>query len=235
MDRFLKFLSVLVIIFAVHPAEAAKPLTVVELFTSQGCSSCPPADAYLGDLAKDADVLALSFHVDYWDNLGWPDPFSSAENTQRQRQYAHQMALRYVYTPQMVIQGSLQATGSDRRAIARKIKQAQKLPRVPVNLDVNDKTLKVTLGSSDKPVDADVYMVIYDKEHVTHIKRGENRGKTMTNSNVVRLVKRIGSWNGDAVSLSSSFGNSSSNNGCAILVQARATGAILGATSMALN
>lgn len=216
-------------------AQEARPLTVVELFTSQGCSSCPPADKFLGDLALTGDsddVLALSFHVDYWDNLGWPDPYSSADNTERQRDYASRMNLRYVYTPQMVVQGSLQATGSDRNAIKRHIAKARNLPRIALNVDRQGNSLAVLLPDSTQPMNADVFMVVFDKEHTTDVKRGENRGKTITNRNVVRSLKRIGSWRGEAARISSALGGS--GDACAIIVQSRDTGAILGAAKIVL-
>ncbi|NQU58687.1 MAG: DUF1223 domain-containing protein [Rhodospirillales bacterium] len=213
-----------------------KPLTVVELFTSQGCSSCPPADAYLGELAgldESAGVLALSFHVDYWDNLGWKDPYSSADNTRRQRTYASYMDLRYVYTPQMVVQGTSQATGSDRRTIAEQIKAARKLPAIDVKLKRSGQSVQVMLAKAARQTNANVFMVIYDKEHVTRIKRGENSGKTITNRNVVRAVTNIGSWTGEAVNLSSPLGDS--GDACAVIIQSRATGAILGAATITIN
>ncbi|MBL6931381.1 MAG: DUF1223 domain-containing protein [Rhodospirillales bacterium] len=217
-------------------AGESPPLTVVELFTSQGCSSCPPADTYLGDLAKSGEgenVLALSYHVDYWDNLGWKDPYSSADNSNRQRAYAHHMDLRYVYTPQMVVQGALQATGSDRRTVASQIKEARKLPRIYVELVRNGNDLQIALADTGNAMKADVYMVVFDNEHVTKVKKGENRGKTITNRNVVRALKHIGTWQGEAVSISSPLDES--GDACAVIVQSRTSGAILGAASVALN
>src|SRR5277367_5521376 len=105
---------------SVAQAGETRPV-VVELFTSQGCNSCPPADAYLGELAKRPDVLALSLHVDYWDYIGWRDPFAQHAFTLRQRDYSHALSERYVYTPQMVINGQLQGVGSQRGDIERLI------------------------------------------------------------------------------------------------------------------
>lgn len=217
-------------------AGAGKPLTVVELFTSQGCSSCPPADAYLGDLAgleESRHILALSYHVDYWDNLGWKDPYSSPDNTRRQRAYASYMDLRYVYTPQMVIQGKFQGTGSDRQSIDAKIISARKLPVLDVRLKRKPDSLQVILGKAEEQVNASIFMVLYDNEHVTNIKRGENAGKTITNRNVVRAVKNIGSWTGEALNLSLPLGQGGDN--CAVIIQSRATGKILGAASISIN
>ncbi len=237
-SKYFVALSFFAAFFFSHTVDRAlagnsRPLTVVELFTSQGCSSCPPADAHLGELTEEEDLLALSFHVDYWDNLGWKDPYSSADNTRRQRTYAHFMDLRYVYTPQMVIQGTLQATGSDRETIQDQIGDARKLPRIDVELTRNDKALQITLGKISPPVKADVFMVVFDKEHTTKVKRGENRGETITNRNVVRTLKRIGSWRGNAANLSTTLDEN--GDACAVIVQSRDSGTILGAATMALN
>src|SRR5512144_1822690 len=122
----------------VVPAKTLAPAEgpwAIELFTSQGCSSCPPADAFLGELAKRPDVLALSEHVDYWDYLGWKDPFASSENTQRQRAYSRRLGSGYVYTPQMVVQGTGQIAGTDRHGVLELVARARDLQFVPV--DVN--------------------------------------------------------------------------------------------------
>tara|TARA_B100001964_G_scaffold67815_1_gene77074 strand:+ start:493 stop:1218 length:726 start_codon:yes stop_codon:yes gene_type:complete len=237
-SKYFVALSFFAAFFFSHTVDRAlagnsRPLTVVELFTSQGCSSCPPADAHLGELTEEEDLLALSFHVDYWDNLGWKDPYSSADNTRRQRTYARFMDLRYVYTPQMVIQGTLQATGSDRETIQDQIGDARKLPRIDVELTRNDKALQITLGKISPPVKADVFMVVFDKEHTTKVKRGENRGETITNRNVVRTLERIGSWRGNAANLSATLDEN--GDACAVIVQSRDSGTILGAATVALN
>ncbi|HEV8025928.1 MAG TPA: DUF1223 domain-containing protein, partial [Stellaceae bacterium] len=104
-----------------HAGEGRSAPVVVELFTSQGCSTCPPADAYLGELASRPGVIALAFHVDYWNYIGWTDPFASKAATDRQRSYAKQLGLRYVYTPQMVINGTMEGVGSGREAITQLI------------------------------------------------------------------------------------------------------------------
>ena len=126
-------------------AAADRPV-VVELFTSQGCSSCPPADVLLGELAKREDVLALAFHVDYWDRLGWKDPFSSAMATARQRAYGHKLGLRTVYTPQIVVDGTAEMVGSDRRAVARAIAAARAKQTVDVKLAREAGELVVQVG-----------------------------------------------------------------------------------------
>ena len=233
---FTFFAAIVFIVSFDAVAGTPRPLTVVELFTSQGCSSCPPADAHLGELTRldeNERVLALSYHVDYWNNLGWPDPYSSAENTRRQRAYARHMELRYVYTPQMVVQGTLQATGSDRRAIQRHVEATRKLPRIAVGLLRDGATLKVSIAASQTPMQADIIMVVFDREHVTKVRRGENSGKTISNYNVVRSMTRIAGWNGQSATLSAPIGDN--GDACAVLVQSKQSGKILGAASIALN
>src|SRR5204863_9059983 len=125
----------LCLVLAVAPVRADERPIVVELFTSEGCSSCPPADALLAELARRSDVLALSFHVDYWDRLGWKDPFSSRAATDRQNRYATLLALPTVYTPQIVVDGKWEAVGSDRADVERALELARRdHPEVPVTL-----------------------------------------------------------------------------------------------------
>ena len=147
-----KFLFIGVLLSFTPFAEAAQRLIVVELFTSQGCSSCPPADRLLGDLAERPELLALSEHIDYWDYLGWHDPFALADNTRRQRKYARRLGQGYVYTPQFVVHGIMQNSGKDRLGLLHLINEAQKQP-VPVSVEIDEHqgaTTRLTLmmGSS---------------------------------------------------------------------------------------
>ncbi|MBT3238799.1 MAG: DUF1223 domain-containing protein [Rhodospirillaceae bacterium] len=232
-------LAVAMMLFASGPAFSVDaPLTVVELFTSQGCSSCPPADKYLSELAATREsngVLALSFHVDYWDYLGWKDPYSSSRNTQRQRDYARKMDLRYVYTPQMVIQGAHQTTGSNRVAVASQIAKARRMIRVPIELKRSGQTLSITLPDATGTPEADIFIVVYDNTHTTAVKRGENRGETITNRNVVRSITNIGQWRGESSTLTASVPDKNDGDACAVIIQTKNRGAILGAATMALN
>lgn len=175
-------------------AEAA-PVTVVELFTSQGCSSCPPADSFLAELADRPGVLALSFHVDYWDYIGWKDPYSSQENTRRQREYARRFDLSYVYTPQIVVGGSLQTAGSNRAIVLDALRQRRSAPPVPVPDLKRDASGGLVIGLPALE-GGDLWLIAYDREHVTAVQRGENRGATIRNRNVVRKIVGLGSWDG---------------------------------------
>ncbi|MEE8352332.1 MAG: DUF1223 domain-containing protein [Rhodospirillales bacterium] len=213
-----------------------KSLTVVELFTSQGCSSCPPADAFLGDLSKRDDLLALSIHVDYWDYIGWKDPFASPENTKRQRRYARTLGMRYVYTPQMVVQGASHVTGSERVKVEALIKKAARTPRVPISIsrDKNNINIKVSGGAIGEK--ATVWLAVFDKKHDTAIKRGENGGRTLSHYNIVRGMSRIGTWTGRAITIPTDVADMKSRgrDGCAVILQSLSTGRILGAAKIAL-
>jgi len=235
----------LVLLFALAAAPfslaaADRPLTVVELFTSQGCSSCPPADAFLGELAMRDHVLALSFHVDYWDYIGWKDPFASADNTRRQRDYSRKLGLRYVYTPQMVIQGAAHATGSDRSAVLDRIEKNRAVARIPVDLRQGDDG-GVRLFIADAPEgvaaeEAAVWLVVFDRELLTPVKRGENKGRKLRNYNVVRRLSRIATWRGKALDMAVTVPDMVPGGGraCAVLVQSEETGRILGAAALGL-
>jgi len=225
--------------------QAQDRLTVVELFTSQGCSSCPPADAFLGELTKRADLLPLSLHVDYWDYIGWKDPFADARHTSRQRAYAERFGLRYVYTPQMVIHGNAQATGSDRRQVLSSIEATRSLPHIPVKLQPGsgNGVILVTIEGGGEaapaPQAADVLLVIIDSEHKTAVKRGENRGRTLSNVNVVRSMTKVAEWTGGKMEFAANIPETPKFQGAgdavAVFLQSAATGRILGAAKLSLN
>ena len=223
---------------AVLPAAAEAPLTVVELFTSQGCSSCPPANALIGELADRGDVLALSHHVDYWDYLGWRDTLARPSGTERQRAYARSLGLRYVYTPQVVIQGAYHAPGSDRREVLDRIARARPEAPVPVTIArTGDDAMAISIGAGSRAEDAAVWLALFDEERATPIAGGENAGRMLRTFNVVRSFTRIGSWNGEAVSISlpppsAAFGEA---DGCAVIVQAGGSGRVLGAARLILG
>jgi len=180
-------------------AAQAGPLTVVELFTSQGCSSCPPANANLATLAQRPDVLALSFGVTYWDDLGWKDTFASKAYTTRQWDYAHGLRHSQVWTPQVVINGRVDVVGTTLAEIDRAARKAQPLAGPAVSLTPDT----VAIAAGARPArPAQVWLVRYDPDIVqVPIKRGENSGKTLPHRNVVRELTRLGAFDGHAVSL----------------------------------
>ena len=164
---FALFLS-LGLAVTIGPARASERPIVVELFTSEGCSSCPPADALLAELASRPDVLALSFHVDYWDRLGWKDPYSSREATARQNRYATLLDLATVYTPQIVVDGKWQAVGSDRADVEHALDLARRsLKEIPVTLALGHGQAQITLGPGGDGVSASVLLIGFDRRHVT--------------------------------------------------------------------
>jgi hypothetical protein len=204
-------------------AQAAAPI-VVELFTSEGCSSCPPADALLRVLKHQRpDLLVLDFHVDYWNSLGWRDPFSSAEATARQQAYASALGSE-VYTPQLVVGGTQQMVGSDRDAVASALASAM-APSVTVNLVKTEGTVSVDVGAGSGM--ATLWLVGFDDQHTTNVGRGENSGRTLTEVNIVRSIAAVGNWNGAALHLTLAAPRGEHG---AILLQG-ADGKILGAAA----
>ncbi|GAB6052716.1 DUF1223 domain-containing protein [Magnetospira thiophila] len=181
-------------------AEASEPTpVVVELFTSQGCSSCPPADAFIGELADEKAVLPLSFHVDYWDYIGWKDPFADPDHGRRQKAYAQQFNQRSVYTPQVVVQGLYEAVGSNRRSVRQLIQRAsEETSPIAILMQPQDDGLHIRLPETHPGLQADLLLVLFDRQHVTQVRRGENRGETLTNRNVVRATLALGTWDGMA-------------------------------------
>lgn len=175
---------------------------MVELFTAQGCASCPPADEMINQLARSRkDLLPLAFHVDYWDRLGWKDPFSSPEATERQRVYTMRSTDPTLFTPEMIIDGAQAVVGSDPEAIEKAIDtaldEAVTLATVSVKAAAGEIVVAVGPGTGH----ADIVLVGYDRSHVTPVGRGENTGRTLTESNIVRSVQSIGEWTGAALSI----------------------------------
>lgn len=206
----------------------ATPLTVVELFQSQGCSSCPPAEANLNALAGRPDILALSFGVTYWDDLGWKDTFAASAYTDRQYDYAHYNHRSGVYTPQVIIDGQTDLVGSDPAQLDKVIARAHL--QGPV-LGWSKGQLQVGTGKVTTP--ADVWLVRYDPRTLdVAISAGENRGRTLPHRNVVRELVHLGRWNGTARSFpipAPAFKGLST----AALVQLPSGGAILSASRAA--
>jgi hypothetical protein len=181
-------------------ARAAEPRALLELFTSQGCSSCPAADKLLGELAGDPSLIALSLPIDYWDYLGWKDTLASPGDSARQRAYAHVRGDRQVYTPQMVINGATHALGSDRPAIERAMVQTGQKSgamTLPVLLSKGAGGLKVQVDSAENEHGAaEVWLRPLAKAVQVEIGRGENNGRTITYHNVVRGWIKLGDWTG---------------------------------------
>jgi hypothetical protein len=212
------------------PALAEARPVVVELFTSQGCSSCPPADAVLAELATHKDVLALGFHVDYWDRLGWKDPLSTPGATSRQNDYAAQFGRNEVFTPQIVIDGQHQAVGSNRGAVLQaiaesKLSLADSASIAPVIFAADGRSVSIGAGAGR----GKVLVIRYVRSRTTQVQRGENAGKTAVDVNGVDAFKAAGEWTGQKLDLT--IDPVDADHGLAVLVQGD-NGRILGAASL---
>jgi hypothetical protein len=239
-----------------HTLAHAEPRpAVVELFTSEGCNSCPPAEAYVGELAGRNDVLALAFHVDYWDDLGWRDRFGLSQSVARQRAYARSLRLSSVYTPEVVIDGRTDYVGSNRVGIGNALKERR--DGVPVTLSVGNGEAEVRLGpneqatrenapsekapgenvqsakqSNDKAAGGDVVLVAYLRKAVSAIGRGENAGRTLDEYNIVRAVVSLGRWDGGAQEFHAKLASLPQDaTDVAVLVQSPGQGPVVGAAT----
>ena len=178
----------------------SQPVVVIELYTSQGCSSCPPADDFLAMLAMDPSILPLALHVDYWDYIGWADKFADAKFTDRQKDYAHQAGSRSIYTPQMIVGGLDRVEGYKREETGELIrKHLDAAQDIGLTVDRKGNTLTIhadanaSLGGNTK-----VQLVRYTPSETVNIERGENAGRTITYYNIVRSWQTIGDWSGAA-------------------------------------
>jgi hypothetical protein len=223
------------------PAAAGDTKTVIELFTSQGCSSCPAADKLLGEFAQDDRLVALSVPVDYWDYLGWRDTLALHAHSLRQKAYADARGDRQVFTPQVVINGVIQAIGSDRSEITRAIAAAEvnRVPAIPVSLKRNGDKIDIEIDAGSGSA-APIYLLAIACETKVAIRKGENRGKTITYFNSVRSWRRFGEWTGPAVraSVPVSELTAAGADGLAILIQAGSAeepGPIRGAAFLKIN
>jgi hypothetical protein len=219
IERFL-FATALALAALSVAAQAETRPVVVELFTSQGCSSCPPADALLAELAQRPEVIALGFHIDYWDKLGWKDPLSSPAATARQRNYARQFGRMQVYTPQLVVDGTEEAVGSDRTAVLQAMKQAKADAQAPVAF--GDKGVTVGPGKGT----GTVLLLRFVQRRTTAVTAGENARRTLNDVNGVAALTPLGAWNGTSVTFP--VEPPAAGEGLAVLVQAP-DGHILGA------
>jgi hypothetical protein len=218
------------------PARAAVPrLAVAELFTSQGCSSCPPADALLDDIRKDKNLIALSYNVDYWDYLGWRDTLASPEYSQRQYDYAHSRGDMDVYTPQLIVNGRSHYVGSNRGTVMPAIADAQggATFAVPVRIEEQGEELAIEIGNAKADGDSWIWIIAVAPSINVKIERGENSGMSIVYANVVRKLLNAGMYHGSDTHLS--FAKDSvltkGAEACVALVQRSKAGPILGAAS----
>lgn len=213
--------------------------TVVELFTSQGCSSCPPADSLLYDLAGRDDVVAISWHVNYWDYIGWADPFATDWSTNRQRAYRGKLGRNYVYTPQMVIDGRHDVVGSRRRDVTHMIDTSREVAseRIGFGLVHDAATGELVISLPGQHLDGplEIWLVGYSGVHETRVSRGENRGATLRNTHVARTMDRLGNWDGTGRTLRVPMPAHDDVSGCAVILQEPGQGAIRGAAKLDLT
>jgi hypothetical protein len=212
---------------AAMPASADPRPVVVELFTSQGCSSCPPADALLGELARRSDVLALGFHISYWDSLGWKDPLSNQGSTDRQKTYARDFGGR-VYTPQMVVDGTSEMVGSDRGAVLAALRKARTEAITPISFAADRRSVAIGGGIGN----GEVVLVRFVRHRTTDVAAGENAGRVLRDVNGVRELTTLGAWGGPALSFP--IEPPGADEGLAVLVQAP-DGHMLGAAVLATD
>jgi len=215
----------------------AKSPVVVELFTSQGCSSCLKADSLIGEVADRPGILALTYAVDYWDYLGWRDTFAKEDYSTRQRAYMKRMSGREVYTPQIVVNGTAETAAIHADKVDQLISKAQRTKGLPSPQIRQRSDTRISVGSGRYPKSgAEVWLVRFDpSDQAVEIKRGENRGKTMVYHNVVRELVRLGSWTGRARSYTLPAAEAeSTDDGLegVILVQGAKGGRILGSLSL---
>lgn len=219
--------------------EVTQPKGVVELFTSQGCASCPPADAALKHLIDDGSIVALSYHVDYWNYLGWADTLASKENTARQYAYARMFGRNGVYTPQAVLNGRDQVNGANLPGIKGRLialSGADAGMKVPISAERKDDEIDITIGEGSGK--ANVVIVYFNRQKVVDVEKGENSGKKMSYWHAVRDIQTIGMWDGKSARfvLPASVLDQEKDSGCAILLQqmkdAETPGAIVGAATL---
>ena len=230
--------AVIAAVLTTQPALSQEPQAILELFTSQGCSSCPPADRLLGEMARDPTLVVLSLNVDYWDYLGWKDTLGLKGNSNRERAYATARGDRDVYTPQVVVNGVTAVLGSDKAAIEKAIAKTRKDASplaLPVTVKIEgDKLTASVPEAKDQRRTGEVWLCPVSSKAPVEITRGENRGKTITYHNVVRSWVKLGDWNGTAQSFSASLKDVTRDDvdAFAVLVQSGTSskpGVVLGA------
>jgi hypothetical protein len=206
-------------------ADERQPV-LVELFTSQGCSSCPRANKILGDLAREPDIVALTFPVTYWDYLGWRDTLARDEFTQRQKNYARAMGLRHVYTPQLIVQGQKHSNGAHLIQVRDTLAKTPRQPQPSLRVLVRGGVATIDLGGDLRRTrPADVWVAQFQPGVVdVAVTRGENSGRRVTHYNAVTGLAQLGAWSGAAARF-----NAACAPACAVVVQERANGAVIAA------
>lgn len=208
---------------------------LVELFTSQGCSSCPPADQLFGELQKRDDVVALSFNIDYWDYIGWRDTLAKHENTLRQQAYEKVLPSHRVYTPQVVVDGVQDVVGNQRRdvlSVIEKRLQATREKRVPITISQSGDEIQVRIAAGPAPAQgATVWLAHTLSSRTVNIVKGENSGRSITYHNIVRDFSAVGKWSGQALTLDlpAHVKPGEISDGVAVWVQGHGMGPVLGA------
>lgn len=240
MIRSILTFALIFVVFA-HPALAregklrCEPIAVLELFTSQGCASCPPADKLLSELSKRDNLITLAYHVDYWDYIGWRDTFADAAFTKYQRDYAAAHKSERIYTPQLVINGTKDVVGSRKQQVQDALAQAKL--NLPIDLTTKDSMLNVKIAGNAKFKDAVVWLVTYKSEASVDIKRGENSNRRLDYTQIVTSRQILGMWDaqsGSEIRLPLVDVLRNHSDGAAIIVQQDENGlpgAIIGAAS----
>lgn len=222
-------------------AQSSKRVDVLELFTSQGCSSCPPADAHLKQLSKDDGILALSFPVSYWDYLGWKDTLAKEAYDKRQYAYAEARGDREIYTPQLVVNGITHVVGSRPDAIEKALRETRQTLRpvtVPVSIELGDASIRLTMGSAPEGSayrSGKIWVIFFNRSVDVAIGRGENTGRKITYTNVVRDLVPAGSWDGQNASLTLEISEKNKSDTIAVILQADKSYAMLGAAALPLS
>jgi hypothetical protein len=229
-----RWLAALMALCCTAAASAQQRPLVVELFTSEGCSSCPPAEAAIGQLSARADIVALAYHVDYWDDLGWRDRFELPQSVTRQNVYARNLRRASVYTPQLVIDGRFDAVGADGSALAKAL--AAQRTTVPLSVSRHEAELLVDISAQPQSPACDVLLVPYLRHAVSAIGRGENAGRTLEEFNIVREIRTLGGWKGESKTFRvpvSSLPRDATD--VAVLIQPAGQGPVVGAALQPLH
>lgn len=232
-------LALPVLVAAATAAQAGDaPKAFVELFTSQGCASCPPADALIGELAQREDVLAVTMPVTLWDYLGWHDTLASDTLTKRQMAYSVARGDRDIYTPQVVVNGHTAVLGSDVGAIRAEMKRDENALTVPIDLELLNGVLRITVGEGEAEAKhATLWLLVVDEEVSVPIDAGENRGRELVYHNVVRHMRPIGMWKGESMTFDLPLNDveRAADVGCVVIAQVdtfKGPGRVIGAAEL---